>query len=160
MLEGTNAMSRAATLTRTVWPVAATADEGEAAVPTVATPAAAGSRPTPTLSAMANAATPATSPSPVKALRRSFSSGAGSPAAALRRSATEARIPRTISGRNAARATSTSSETVTFTHPGNGATQASSPPLMTTSRTVAKRSNSAAPARTTRGPPPMTDGSR
>jgi hypothetical protein len=156
-LEGTNVMSRAATFTRTVSPVADTADGGGA---TAATPAAAGSSPTPMLSAMASAATPATRPSPVKALRRSARSAAGSPAAARRRSATDARMPRTMIGMKAANAARTSTETVTLTQPLSGATQATSPPLMTTSRTVANRSNSAAPARTTRGPPPSTDGSR
>ncbi len=69
-------------------------------------------------------------------------------------------MPRTMIGMKAANAARTSTETVTLTQPLSGATQATSPPLMTTSRTVANRSNSAAPARTTRGPPPSTDGSR
>jgi hypothetical protein len=95
--------------------------------------------PNPTDSATASAATPATTPLPVSAFGRS-TGAAGSPAAARRRSATEARMPRIMSGRNSASAASTAVDTVTFAQLGRGSSQSSRPPLMTTRRPAAQRS--------------------
>ena len=153
---GVKTMPLATTSTRTVLPETTASPLLTVAV---ARPTAPGSMPTPTLMASARAATPAINPVPVKAPGRSAFS-AGSPASARRFSSTEARMPAVMSGRNEAMASSTSEDTVTRTQLGDGNNQSSKPALMTTMRAVAKRSNHAAPARTTRGPPPTTDGSR
>ncbi len=103
---------------------------------------------------------PAMSPLPVSAAGRCVGPVAGSPRTALRRSATDARVPTISSGTNTAKAARTSTETVTRAQLVSGSSHRRSPPLVITSRAVAQRSNQAAPARTTRGPPPSTDGMR
>ena len=76
------------------------------------------------------------------------------------RSATRAFIPRIIRGRKAATDPTPSTPEVSFTQGGVGVRNSIRAPLMATIRNVVKRSNQAAPARMTRGPPPRTEGSR
>ena len=65
-----------------------------------------------------------------------------------------------MSGKNIASATRPSDEAVTLTQLGVGASHNGRAAFTTTSRQVANRSNSTPPARTTDGPPPITDGSK
>ena len=159
MVSGVKRMPLAVTSTRVVRPVGATSPDAAVAVCVVGSPDAAGSMATPTVTASTSAVTPAITWFSDQNVR-SGGAGSGSPTATARRARADAFAPPSSSGMNATSATSTASEVVTFTQDATGSSHSSRPPLMTTRRRVAPRSNQSRPARTTDGPPPITDGIR